>query len=45
MKKIHTYIAVMLSMIMLCTVILPSAAYAKGVDSKNLAMLNKKNYD
>ncbi len=42
MKKIHKYIAVMLSMIMLCTVILPSAAYAKGVDSKNLAMLNKK---
>ncbi len=42
MKKIHKHIAVMLSMIMLCTVVLPSAAYAIGVDSENLAMLNEK---
>lgn len=32
----------MLSMVMICTVVLPSAVYANGADSENLAISNEK---
>lgn len=36
--KTANNIAVILSMVMLCTVVLPSAVYANGADSENLAV-------
>nr|WP_298571812.1 hypothetical protein [uncultured Mogibacterium sp.] len=42
MKKIQKRIAVMLSMVMLCTVFLPSAVYASELGSESLTINNKR---
>lgn len=42
MKKIQKRIAVMLSMVMLCTVVLPSAVYASELGSESLIINNER---
>lgn len=42
MKKIQKRIAVMLSMVMLCTIVLPSAVYASELGSESLIINNER---